>query len=67
MTFNFERCSGAGKAIEDGRTRWRRMQIATLVRDAPDVAVETLSGLGCTVTPPAEGERTVNVESTRRC
>lgn len=65
--FNFDKCSGAKKAIEDGRMRWRRMQIATLVRDAPEVAVETLRGLGYTVTPPMEGERMMNVSSMRRC
>jgi hypothetical protein len=33
-------------ALADGRERWRRMQTAAVVRDAPAAAIEALSALG---------------------
>lgn len=38
------------KAIEAGRIRWRRHQIAALVRDAPEEAIRVLEENGYTVT-----------------
>lgn len=32
--------------VEDGRERWRRMQTAAVVRDRPEVAIETLRQMG---------------------
>lgn len=57
--------SGWRRVVEDGRERWRRLQIRTLVRDAPADVAEALERLGYTVTPPAVVPRT-NVESLRR-
>ncbi|MFR9728994.1 hypothetical protein ACL03H_07160 [Saccharopolyspora sp. MS10] len=65
--FKFDRCPGAQQEIERGRVKWRRTQIATLVRDAPDVAVETLESLGYGVTVPSAGVRSANFEALRRC
>ncbi len=40
-------------ALEEGRHHWRRRQLASAVRDAPDVAAESLQSAGWTVEPPA--------------
>lgn len=65
--FGFDRMPGARQAIEDGREQWRRLQIATLVRDAPEVAVDALTELGYKVAEPDIGPRRPNAESLRRC
>jgi hypothetical protein len=57
--FGFDKLPSAREAVEAGRERWRRMQIATLVRDAPDEAVRTLKELGYTITDPPDGPRPV--------
>lgn len=51
-------------ALADGRERWRRMQIAAVVRDAPEDAVAALAVLGYqiqlpdgTTTPPDNRDR----------
>lgn len=46
---------GWRQAVEAGRERWRRRQIAALVRDAPDVAVRVLRETGCSVDVPSSG------------
>lgn len=43
------------QVIADGRERWRRRQIGTSVRDAPDEAVRVLRELGYTVDEPNAG------------
>jgi hypothetical protein len=48
--------------IREGRERWRRRQIATLVRDAPDEAVRVLTDLGYAITAPADGPKLPNAE-----
>ncbi|GAA1864845.1 hypothetical protein GCM10009772_45480 [Pseudonocardia alni subsp. carboxydivorans] len=60
--FKVDRCSGADDAIREGRERWRRRQIATLVRDAPDEAVRVLTDLGYAITAPADGPKLPNAE-----
>jgi hypothetical protein len=64
--FRFDQLADAQKAIDEGREDWRRMQIATFVRDAPEVAVETLTQLGYTITEPTAGPRLVNKAALRR-
>lgn len=46
---------GYAAILEAGRERWRRRQIATLVRDVPDEAVRVLRRLGYTVELPGDG------------
>lgn len=41
--------------LAEARERWRRMQVATCVRDAPSEAIATLRQLGYTVTDPPDG------------
>lgn len=41
--------------LADAREQWRRLQVATCVRDAPSEAVEVLRKLGYHVSPPAAG------------
>lgn len=43
------------EALRAGRERWRRKQIATVVREAPEVAAGALRRLGYTLTPPRDG------------
>jgi hypothetical protein len=45
----FDSRDGGRAHVADGRERWRRRQIATVVRDAPEEAVRALRGLGYTV------------------
>ncbi|QUH01562.1 hypothetical protein HUO13_12745 [Saccharopolyspora erythraea] len=65
--FRFDRLEGAQEAIESGRERWRRMQVATLVRDAPDEAVRILKEMGYSITGPVDGPRVPNTAALRRC
>lgn len=44
--------SAAREVLAEAREVWRRTQIATVVRDAPSEAAETLRKLGYSVTPP---------------
>lgn len=53
--FGIDHCVGADVLLREGRERWRRRQIATLVRDAPDEAVRVLRDLGYGITEPAAG------------
>ncbi len=53
-------------ALADAREVWRRRQIATLVRDAPDEVVRVLLENGYTVTPPSGGAMPSRVEQLRR-
>ncbi|MCX2732547.1 hypothetical protein OOZ19_20100 [Saccharopolyspora sp. NFXS83] len=64
--FRFDHVDGAKEAVEAGREDWRRRQIATLVRDAPEVAVGALPELGYTITEPSAGPRPVNRAALRR-
>lgn len=57
-------CDAEGRrALEDGREEWRRQQIRTVVRDAPDEAVHVLKALGYRVRTP---RRRKNVENLSR-
>jgi hypothetical protein len=50
-------CSDEGReALRRGRVTWRTLQLATAVRDSPDIAVGTLRELGYTVTWTGEGD-----------
>lgn len=53
--FGIDRLPGAEAMLCAGRERWRRRQIATLVRDAPDEAVRVLRELGYGVADPKDG------------
>lgn len=43
--------------VQRGRVDWRKRQLRTLVRDAPQVAAEALAALGYGVTPPPRRRR----------
>lgn len=43
---------GWESALQRGREQWRRFQISTLVRDAPEEAIRVLTEHGYTVLPP---------------
>lgn len=45
----------ARKTLADAREEWRRKQIATVVRDAPSVAVQVLRDMGYSVESPDSG------------
>lgn len=48
---------GWRQAVKDGRERWRRLQLRTLVRDVPNEAVKVLSDLGYRIEEPKDGAR----------
>ena len=58
--FKIDVLPGAQTVLSEGRERWRRRQIGTLVRDAPDEAVRVLKELGYDASPPATGDREAN-------
>lgn len=65
--FRFDAMPGYQQAIEEGRVRWRRRQLAAMVRDDPEEAVRVLHGeLGYTVTPPVSGAFPVRFDRLRR-
>ena len=66
IEFNVDREPRAMQAINAGRERWRRLQIATLTRDAPEVAAGVLESLGYTVTPPDGGHPSADSEALQR-
>lgn len=51
----FDHREGWREAVVAGRERWRRLQIRSAVRDAPQDAAEALRRLGYQVTPPSAG------------
>ncbi|WP_156371460.1 hypothetical protein [Nocardia arizonensis] len=57
--------AAARKQLADARERWRRLQLATVVRDAPEVAAEALRSLDYEVISPAYGTRSDNVKMFR--
>jgi hypothetical protein len=57
---------GWESALEAGRERWRRHQIGTLVRDAPDEAVRVLEENGYVVALPATGPKPPKLSSLTR-
>lgn len=65
LELNVDRHPGAMEAIEAGRERWRRSQVAALVRDAPDEAVRVLTDLGYQVIEPDAGVVPVNEKALR--
>ena len=65
--FRFDAMPDYQPAIEEGRVRWRRRQLAAMVRDDPEEAVRVLHDeLGYDVTPPASGARPVRFDRLRR-
>lgn len=48
----FDYVDGWREHVEAGRERWRRKQVAAIVRDVHTDAADTLRNLGYTVTPP---------------
>ena len=62
----FDALPGARAAIEAGRVKWRRRQLAAMVRDDPNEAVRVLTEeLGFDVTAPKEPPPT-NIDRLRR-
>ncbi len=55
----------AYRHLADAREQWRRMQVATCVRDAPSEAVEVLRKLGYRVDEPADGAKPDKPEKLR--
>jgi hypothetical protein len=53
--FKLDAMPTARQAIEDGRVRWRRRQLAATVRDDPEEAARVLRELGYDVVPPPAG------------
>jgi len=49
---HFDHIDGWEQAVEAGRERWRRRQVAAITRDVPTEAVRVLRELGYTVEPP---------------
>jgi hypothetical protein len=65
--FRFDAMPNAYRAIEDGRIRWRRRQLAAMVRDDPEEAVRVLTDeLGYEVKLPISGARSVRYDRLRR-
>ena len=65
--FRFDSVPDAIKAIEDGRIRWRRRQLAAMVRDDPEEAARVMQDeLGYEVKPPTSGARGVRFDRLRR-
>ncbi|MBV9059416.1 MAG: hypothetical protein JOZ09_09675 [Pseudonocardiales bacterium] len=58
---------GAVRAIEDGRGKWRRRQLASMVRDDPEETIRVLRDeLGYEVISPASGAYGVRFDRLRR-
>lgn len=53
--FGIDSTAGGLEALRRGRERWRRMQTATVVRDAPEEAARVLRDIGYAVNPPEHG------------
>lgn len=64
--FRIDVLPGTPAFLCEGRERWRRRQIAALVRDAPNEAVRVLSELGYDISPPATGEHKPNLVALQR-
>jgi hypothetical protein len=65
--FRFDAVPGAQDAIDAGRVRWRRRQLAAMVRDDPEEAVRVLRDeLGYGVTAPTTGLRTSRLDRLAR-
>jgi hypothetical protein len=65
--FQFDVEPGAREAIENGRVRWRRRQLAAMVRDDPEEAIRVLADeLGYNVIEPPAGPRGVRMDRLRR-
>ncbi len=65
--FRFDSMPDAVKAIENGRVKWRRRQLAAMVRDDPEEAVRVLKDeLQYEVKPPISGTRSVRFDRLRR-
>jgi hypothetical protein len=63
--FGVDRLSDASTVLCEGRERWRRRQIGTSVRDAPEEAARVLEELGYTVSEPPGGPAPVKVDKLR--
>jgi len=63
--FGVDRLSDASRILCEGRERWRRRQIGTAVRDAPEEAARVLEELGYTVSEPPGGPAPVKVDKLR--
>lgn len=52
--------------INSGRRDWREKQVASVVRDAPDIAASALAALGWKLTPPIGGDEGVEPRNLTR-
>lgn len=62
LEFGVEHNPEGRHALKSGRAGWRRTQVQTVVRDAPEDAAEQLRRLGYMVAAPNSGVPSVNVE-----
>lgn len=61
----FDKKDGWQAAVRDGRERWRRIQLRTVVRDVPSEAVTALRQLGYEVSNPSSGPAPDHVDRLR--
>lgn len=66
LEFQIDVFSDALAVLAEGRERWRRRQVGTLVRDVPDEAVRVLRELGYGVSVPTTGEHKPNSAALQR-
>lgn len=62
---SFDHCGGWQQAVEASRQNWRRRQVATLVRDAPEEAIRVLTENGYRVEPSPSASLPGRPESLR--
>lgn len=63
--FGVDAEDGWRRHLEDGRERWRRLQLRAAIRDAPDEAAATLAELGYMVTAPEGGHPDPTIDRLR--
>lgn len=71
IQFVIEECGvdsvkGWNKVVEEGRERWRRIQVRSVVRDLQQEAADVLEREGWTVTPPLNNQVTDSAETSQR-
>lgn len=67
VDFKFQTMPQWRAAVEDGRVRWRKRQLAAMVRDDPEEAVRVLRDeLNYDVAPPAAGPRESRLDRLKR-
>lgn len=62
----FDAVPGWLETVQSGRESWRRLQLRSSVRDAPEDAADVLTNLGWTVIPPASAAHRSRPEPLRQ-